>query len=283
MIAISHGDTSTTMLQPLGRDRRALPQARRAALCRLHGFARRQPFRDRRLADRHGVRRLQKCLSGPPGSSPVTFNDRTAALITDRKHIEQGIKPPGTQDGDGALIRSNYFDLAMIMEYWSPKRLNHHTEAASMLYAARECARTVLEEGLERGIARHQLASRALRAGLEAMGLELFGDSQHRMANVTGVIIPESVHGRRKDSGRIAARFRHRDRHIVRAARRQDLAHRNHGLCLPQAQCAALPDGTRGGPAPQSCQAAGRSRGRRRLSGLRERVGCRACARGDYY
>jgi (S)-ureidoglycine-glyoxylate aminotransferase len=136
---------------------------------------------------------LQKCLSGPPGSSPVTFNDRVAALITDRKHIEQGIKPPGTQDGDGALIRSNYFDLAMIMEYWSPKRLNHHTEAASMLYAARECARTVLEEGLERGIARHQLASGALRAGLEAMGLELFGDSQHRMANVTGVLIPESV------------------------------------------------------------------------------------------
>jgi aspartate aminotransferase-like enzyme len=29
---------------------------------------------------------------------------------------------------------------------------------------------------LERGIARHQLASRALRAGLAAMGLELFGD-----------------------------------------------------------------------------------------------------------
>jgi (S)-ureidoglycine---glyoxylate transaminase len=136
---------------------------------------------------------LQKCLSGPPGSSPVTFNDRVAALITDRKHIEQGIKPPGTQDGDGPLIRSNYFDLAMVMEYWSPKRLNHHTEAASMLYAARECARTVLEEGLERGIARHQVASSALRAGLEAMGLELFGDPKHRMANVTGVIIPEAI------------------------------------------------------------------------------------------
>ena len=62
-----------------------------------------------------------------------------------------------------------------------------------MLYAARECARTVLEEGVERGFARHALASGALRAGLEAMGLALFGDPGHRMANVTGVIIPKAV------------------------------------------------------------------------------------------
>jgi (S)-ureidoglycine-glyoxylate aminotransferase len=193
MIAISHGDTSTTVLQPL---------AEIGALCRKHDVLLYvdctaslggNPFEMDAWQIDVASAGLQKCLSGPPGSSPVTFNDRVAALITDRKHIEQGIKPPGTQDGDGPLIRSNYFDLAMVMEYWSPKRLNHHTEAASMLYAARECARTVLEEGLERGIARHQLASSALRAGLEAMGLELFGDPKHRMANVTGVIIPEAI------------------------------------------------------------------------------------------
>jgi (S)-ureidoglycine-glyoxylate aminotransferase len=62
-----------------------------------------------------------------------------------------------------------------------------------MVYAARECACVVLEEGLEAGIARHRLSSQALRAGLEAMGLELFGDAKHRMANVTGVVIPKSV------------------------------------------------------------------------------------------
>ena len=62
-----------------------------------------------------------------------------------------------------------------------------------MLYAARECARVILEEGLDRGIARHKLASSALRAGLEAMGLVLFGDPVHRMANVTGVHIPSAI------------------------------------------------------------------------------------------
>src|SRR4029453_8030931 len=132
-------------------------------------------------------------LSGPPGSSPVTFGDRVTRLVEARKHVEQGLRAPGMVEGEGPIIRSNYFDLAMLMDYWSPKRLNHHTEAASMLYAARECARVVLGEGLENGLARHRHASGALRAGLEAMGLELFGDPAHRMANVTGVIIPKTV------------------------------------------------------------------------------------------
>ena len=64
-----------------------------------------------------------------------------------------------------------------------------------MLYAARECARIVLQAGLEQTFARHALASRAITAGIEAMGLEPFGDVRHKMANVTGVLIPEGVDG----------------------------------------------------------------------------------------
>ncbi|MFL6796623.1 MAG: pyridoxal-phosphate-dependent aminotransferase family protein [Xanthobacteraceae bacterium] len=193
LIAISHGDTSTTMLQPLEQI---------GALCREHDVLLYvdstaslggNPFETDDWHIDVASAGLQKCLSGPPGSAPVTFNERVAALVTERKHIEQGIRPADIRDGDGPVIRSNYFDLAMLMDYWSPRRLNHHTEAASMLYAARECARTVLKEGLTRGFARHRLASSALRAGLEAMGLRLFGDPAHRMANVTGVIIPDAV------------------------------------------------------------------------------------------
>jgi (S)-ureidoglycine-glyoxylate aminotransferase len=193
LVAISHGDTSTTMLQPL---------ADIGALCRRHDVllyvdCTASLGGNRFAADAWQVdvasAGLQKCLSGPPGSAPITFNERVASIVKRRKHVEQGIRSADSLDGDGPLIRSNYFDLAMLMEYWSPLRLNHHTEAASMLYAARECARVVLEEGLERGFARHRRASAALRAGLEAMGLELFGDASHRMANVTGVVIPAAA------------------------------------------------------------------------------------------
>ena len=138
---------------------------------------------------------LQKCLAGPPGSAPITFNDRVADLVADRKHIEKGIRPDGFKAASGRMIASNYFDLSMLMEYWSETRLNHHTEATSMLYAARECARIVLQEGLQATFARHALASRALVAGLQAMGLKVFGDLDHKMPNVTGVHIPDNVDG----------------------------------------------------------------------------------------
>jgi (S)-ureidoglycine---glyoxylate transaminase len=193
MIAISHGDTSTTMLQPL---------VEIGALCRKHDVLLYvdctaslggNPFEMDAWHVDVASAGLQKCLSGPPGSSPVSFNGRVAAVVNNRKHIEQGLKATNIVEASGPVIRSNYFDLAMLMDYWSPKRLNHHTEAASMLYAARECARTVLGEGLEAGFARHTLASGALRAGLEAMGLELYGDPAHRMANVTGVNIPKAI------------------------------------------------------------------------------------------
>lgn len=190
LLAISQGDTSTTMKQPLQE---------MAAICRRHGTliyvdATASIGGNALPVDDWGLDivsiGLQKCLAGPPGSSPITFNDEVAARINHRKHTEGGIRPAGVVDGEGQIIQSNYFDLAMLMDYWSPLRLNHHTESASMLYASRECARVLLEEGLEQCQARHQLTSRALRSGLTAMGLELFGDAENRMDNVTGVYIP---------------------------------------------------------------------------------------------
>ena len=50
-----------------GRDRRPVPPARRAALRRLHGLARRQPVRDGRLADRRGLGRPAEMPVGSAG------------------------------------------------------------------------------------------------------------------------------------------------------------------------------------------------------------------------
>jgi (S)-ureidoglycine-glyoxylate aminotransferase len=92
-------------------------------------------------------------------------------------------------------VRSNYFDLSMLEDYWSPQRLNHHTEATCMLYALHEGIRIVLEEGLEARFARHKLHEKALVAGLEAMGLKLYGDPSCKMPVVTCVEIPEGIDG----------------------------------------------------------------------------------------
>ena len=195
LVALVQGDTSTTMAQPLDAVGR---------ICRDHGalvyvdatasVAGMPLETDAWRLDAVSAG-LQKCLSGPPGIAPVTFNDRVEAIVRSRRHVEEGIRPDGYEAAAGGIIQSNYFDLSMLMDYWSESRLNHHTEATSMLYAARECARIVVEEGLENRFDRHARASRAMTAGLAAMGLELFGDQAHKMPNVTGVHIPDGVPG----------------------------------------------------------------------------------------
>ncbi|PLR47158.1 pyridoxal-phosphate-dependent aminotransferase family protein [Chimaeribacter arupi] len=189
------GDTSTTMLQPLEQ---------LGEICRRHDVlfytdATASVAGNALDTDAWGLDAvsagLQKCLGGPSGSSPVTISPRFEAEIRRRKCVEEGIRTAEHTDGSEEMIYSNYFDLGMIMDYWGPERLNHHTEATSMLFAARECARVILEEGLDQTIARHRLHGGALLAGIQGMGLEVFGDQNHRMNNVLGVMIPDGIHG----------------------------------------------------------------------------------------
>lgn len=195
VVAMCQGDTSTTVAQPLAEIGEIC--ARYDALSYVDATASLVGMDlpvDKWKIDCVSVS-LQKCLAGPPGIAPITFNDRVADIVNRRKHIEKGIRPDGFEAAGGPMVASNYFDLGMLMDYWSEVRLNHHTEATSMLYAARECARVVLKEGLQPCFDRHALASKAMVAGLEGLGLTVFGDKAHKMPNVTGVYIPDGIDG----------------------------------------------------------------------------------------
>ncbi|WP_404821849.1 pyridoxal-phosphate-dependent aminotransferase family protein [Nesterenkonia lutea] len=193
LLALVQGDTSTTMNQPLEDI---------GEICQRHGvlfytdvtasLAGNEFSADEWKIDAVTAG-LQKCLGGPSGSAPISLSDRAVDAIRSRRHVEAGIAD-GTA-GRGTRIASNYFDLAMIMDYWAPQRLNHHTEATSMLYGARECARLLLDEGLDAAVARHELHGRAMLAGVQGLGLEVFGDITHKMNNVVAVDIPAGVDG----------------------------------------------------------------------------------------
>jgi (S)-ureidoglycine-glyoxylate aminotransferase len=194
LLAVVHGDTSTTVAQPLED---------LGAICREHDVlfytdATATLGGNEFLTDEWGLDAvtagLQKCLGGPSGSAPITLSRRAVAVLDGRRSIEAGLRGPGEQSGEHR-IRSNYLDLAMILDYWGPKRLNHHTEATSMLYGARECARVLVEEGLETAVERHRLHGEAMLAGVQGLGLTPFGDLDHRMTNIVGVEIPDGVVG----------------------------------------------------------------------------------------
>lgn len=194
VLAIVHGDTSTTLAQPL--DEIGPLAAKHGALLYVDTTA--SLGGNEFLTDAWGVDAvtsgLQKCLAGPSGSSPISLSERAVAVIRARASVEAGIRSEGDPVSENR-IRSNYFDLGQILDYWGPKRLNHHTEATTMLYGARECARILLEEGLGAAIERHRVHGAAMAAGLAGLGLRIFGDPSVRMNNVVGVYIPDGIDG----------------------------------------------------------------------------------------
>ncbi|MBK1691596.1 pyridoxal-phosphate-dependent aminotransferase family protein [Ectothiorhodospira mobilis] len=122
----------------------------------------------------------QKCLSCTPGLSPVSFGPRAVERIQSRKH----------------KVQSWFLDLNLIMGYWgsgSGKRAYHHTAPINALYALHEALVLLHEEGLENAWARHRHHHEALKAGLEAMGLELLVEEPHRLPQLNAVKVPEGV------------------------------------------------------------------------------------------
>ncbi len=119
----------------------------------------------------------QKCLSCPPGLSPVSFNARAMDVILGRK----------------SKVQSWYLDVTMLAKYWGSERVYHHTAPINMTYGLYEALRLVHEEGLESCFARHLLNHRALKAGLAALGIEYAAQEGHQLPMLNAVRIPAGV------------------------------------------------------------------------------------------
>jgi len=124
----------------------------------------------------------QKCLSAPPGLSPVSFSERAIERIQRRTH----------------KVQSWFLDLNLVMGYWgdgggSSKRSYHHTAPVNALYGLHEALVMLTEEGLENSWARHRHMHNALKAGLEALGLTFVVDEKERLPELNSVWSPEGV------------------------------------------------------------------------------------------
>ena len=192
VVAMVHGETSTGRLQPLDRIGKAVRQVGGFLVIDCVASYMGTPVLVDDWQIDAAVGGAQKCLSVPAGITPITFNDRFAEAINQRKRIERGVR--SAEDADqAAFITSNYLDLTQLQDYWSPRRLNHHTEATVSVYGLNVGLQLALEEGLENRYARHLHIHRALNAGLTALGLHIFNEGDHEMPMVTCVEIPASL------------------------------------------------------------------------------------------
>lgn len=119
----------------------------------------------------------QKCLSCPPGLSPVSFSPRAMEVATSRK----------------TKVQSWYLDVNFLASYWGGERAYHHTAPISMNYALHEALRLVLEEGLDTRFARHEANYFKLKEGLAALGLEIASQPGHQLWQLNSITVPEGV------------------------------------------------------------------------------------------
>jgi alanine-glyoxylate transaminase/serine-glyoxylate transaminase/serine-pyruvate transaminase len=119
----------------------------------------------------------QKCISCPPGLSPISFGPKAMEVLENRK----------------TPVVSWYLDMTMVQSYWGAERKYHHTAPINMIYGLREALRIIAEEGLEARFARHQVNHKALVAGVEAMGLSMLVPEKERLPMLNAVRIPEGA------------------------------------------------------------------------------------------
>ncbi|MEB8190491.1 pyridoxal-phosphate-dependent aminotransferase family protein [Mammaliicoccus sciuri] len=192
VLAIVHGETSTGRLQPIDQLGRACKE--RGIFSVVDAVATYQgmviPVDEWELDAVVGG--AQKCLSIPSGITPITFNERFSEEINKRKRVELGIRSNESTEKEH-FISSNYLDLTQLQDYWSPKRLNHHTESTTSVYALYTGLKLALSEGIEARAKRHSYHQEALKTALKALGLEIYGDESNEMKMVICVKIPEGI------------------------------------------------------------------------------------------
>ena len=137
----------------------------------------------------------QKCLSVPPGLSPVHFSETALERVR----------------GRDTPVQSWFLDVTLLANYYGSERVYHHTAPISAIYGLLEGLRIVGEEGLEKRAARHREAAAALVDGLAGLGFEPLVEPRYRLPMLTSVVLPERV----TSAGEAQLRRRLLDRHDI--------------------------------------------------------------------
>src|SRR3989337_1219627 len=177
VFAIVHAETSTGAMQPLGEIGKFLKSRETLFLVDTVTSLAGCELKVDELGIDICYSGTQKCLSVPPGLSPITLSEKALSVLHSKK----------------SKVQSWYLDLSMIERYWGEERFYHHTAPISMLFGLREGLRIILEEGLEERFKRHQAIGDYLKSGLQELGWKLFAQAGYGLPMLTSVILPDGL------------------------------------------------------------------------------------------
>ncbi|NRA01469.1 MAG: alanine--glyoxylate aminotransferase family protein [Myxococcales bacterium] len=174
LVALVHAETSTGVAQPVRAAARAAREIGALTVLDCVTSLSGMPVEIEAWDVDAAYSGTQKCLSCPPGLSPITLGERAQARIERRR----------------TPVQSWYLDLGLIGRYFGSERVYHHTAPVHAVYGLHEALRRVLEEGLEARFERHREAQRALFAGLVELGFEMWVAEPHRLPMLNAVVPP---------------------------------------------------------------------------------------------
>lgn len=177
LVAVVHAETSTGVHQPVDGLAEAIHGRGGLLLLDCVTSLAGMPVEIDRWGVDAAYSGTQKCISCPPGLSPVTLSPRAVQKLERR----------------ASKVASWYLDLTMVRNYWGQERAYHHTAPVNMLVALREAMALVLEEGLEARFARHLEMHQLLTDGLAALGIRYASQEGHHLPMLNAVHIPDGI------------------------------------------------------------------------------------------
>ncbi len=135
----------------------------------------------------------QKCLSCPPGLSPVSFSPRALEVVASRQ----------------TPVQSWYLDVGLLDGYYGGERVYHHTAPISAIYGLAEGLTRVREEGMEKRTTRHANAARYLLERLTPLGFTPLVAEENRLPMLTTLRLPDRVNALGEAEVRSALLTRH--------------------------------------------------------------------------
>jgi aspartate aminotransferase-like enzyme len=185
-VLLTHSETSTGVIQPVRELAEAANAAGALVVVDVVSSLGAVPFEFDAWGIDVAVGGSQKALSASPGIAFVAISERAR------------------QAAETATMPRFYFDWRVYEKYASmPHPENPWTPAISVMQGLRAALELYFQDGVEVALRRHQTLSRAVKDGVRALGLDLFGEGLDANWTVTAIRAPEGI-----DADTISARMR---------------------------------------------------------------------------
>jgi aspartate aminotransferase-like enzyme len=175
-VLLTHSETSTGVIQPVEELARVANDAGALVVVDVVSSLGAVPFEFDRWGIDAAVGGSQKALSASPGIAFVAISGRAWEA-----------------HGQATLPRY-YFDWSIYRRFAElPHPENPWTPAISVMQGLQAALELYFEDGVDAALRRHELLSRAVKEGVKALGLDLFGEGLDTNWTVTAIRAPEGI------------------------------------------------------------------------------------------